>query len=63
MPPAHDDRNASLSISEGTDGTVLLKCHAGCETDEVCRALGIKLRDLFFRQSPSRPGEHRSKGA
>jgi len=27
--PAHEDRQASLSIAEGEDGRVLLKCHAG----------------------------------
>ena len=28
--PAHDDRTPSLSIAQGDDGRVLLKCHAGC---------------------------------
>jgi 5S rRNA maturation endonuclease (ribonuclease M5) len=45
--PAHEDSNASLSISEGTDRRVLLHCHAGCKPDEICRKLGIKLADLF----------------
>ena len=30
--PAHDDSRASLSVAVGDDGTVLLKCFAGCET-------------------------------
>ncbi|GEM_PF-2886310 len=30
--PSHDDRTASLSISEGQDGRVLIHCHAGCGT-------------------------------
>ena len=34
--PAHDDRNPSLSISAGSDGRALLKCHAGCTVDAVC---------------------------
>ncbi len=33
--PAHDDRKPSLSIDEGTDGRALIKCHAGCSTDDV----------------------------
>ena len=28
--PAHDDRNASLSICDSADGKVLVRCHAGC---------------------------------
>ena len=30
--PAHEDRNPSLSISEGDDGRALLFCHRGCKT-------------------------------
>ena len=33
--PAHDDKQPSLSISEGQDGRVLMYCHAGCETLSV----------------------------
>jgi putative DNA primase/helicase len=49
--PAHDDRKASLSVSETDDGIVLLKCHAGCDTDQIVEALGLKLRDLFPEQT------------
>jgi hypothetical protein len=45
--PAHDDRRASLSIAEGDDGTVLVKCHAGCDTAAMLAAVGLKLADLF----------------
>ena len=48
--PAHDDREPSLQISEGTDGRVLLKCFAGCSVDEITQALGIASRDLFPSQ-------------
>ena len=47
--PNHDDRHPSFSITEGSDGRVLLHCHAGCETDEIVAALGLELRDLFAR--------------
>jgi len=47
--PAHDDRNPSLSISEAGDGSVLLKCHAGCTVENIVQVLGIKLTDLFPR--------------
>src|SRR3989344_5592337 len=45
--PAHEDSNPSLSIREGRDGRILLKCHAGCSTEQILAALGLELRDLF----------------
>src|SRR5437899_1361562 len=41
--PAHEDRDASLSIREGTDGRILVHCHAGCPVESVVRALGLKM--------------------
>jgi putative DNA primase/helicase len=49
--PAHDDSHASLSVSAGDDGRVLLRCHAGCETSEIVAALGLRLANLF----PAKP--------
>lgn len=49
--PAHDDRHASLGVTAGDDGRVLLKCHAECDTRRIVAALGIQLGDLF----PERP--------
>jgi len=48
--PNHDDRHASLSVTEGDDGRVLLHCHAGCTPDEIVDALGLQLRDLFAQR-------------
>jgi hypothetical protein len=45
--PAHDDRNPSLSIGQGDDGRVLLKCHAGCPVEAITAAIGVRMRDLF----------------
>lgn len=45
--PAHEDRQASLSIGTGRDGRVLLHCHAGCATEAVVAALGLDLRALM----------------
>jgi hypothetical protein len=56
--PAHEDGNASLSISEGDDGRVLLKCFAGCSTDDIVAAVGLKMADLF----PARPSKPDSNG-
>ena len=44
--PAHDDGEASLSVTEGEEG-ILVKCHAGCETQEVVRSMGLAMKDLF----------------
>ena len=45
--PAHEDRDASLSISVGDDGRTLLHCHAGCALDEILGKVGLQKRDLF----------------
>jgi hypothetical protein len=46
--PAHDDHNPSLGIAVADDGTVLLKCRShGCSADSICKAIGLKLTDLF----------------
>jgi hypothetical protein len=50
--PAHEDRNASLSIGTGDDGRVLLTCHAGCPFDSIVAALGIDPRDTFAESGP-----------
>ena len=45
--PAHEDRRASLSIAEGEDGRALVKCHAGCQADAICAAVGLRVLDLM----------------
>ena len=45
--PAHEDNQASLSVSEGDDEQALLYCFAGCPTAEVVDALGLEWSDLF----------------
>lgn len=49
--PGHQDRNPSLSLSDGDKG-ILLKCWAGCSLDEICNALGIRPADLFYDRQP-----------
>ena len=59
--PAHDDRTPSLTLREVSDGTVLMKCWAGCGAADVVAAVGLDLADLFPPKSdgakPLRPGE------
>ncbi len=45
--PAHPDKNPSLQITETEDGTLLVKCWAGCTTAAVTRAASLEMRDLF----------------
>jgi hypothetical protein len=45
--PAHADKEASLSITTGDDGRVLLKCFAGCPAEDIVKAIGMQLKDLF----------------
>ena len=39
--PAHPDKEASLTITQGNDGKTLLKCHAGCSSESVVLAAGL----------------------
>jgi hypothetical protein len=48
--PAHHDRVNSLSISEGTDGRALIFCHAGCDFEQILKALNLRKRDLFVQR-------------
>jgi putative DNA primase/helicase len=45
--PAHEDRRASLSVTAGEDGTILLYCHAGCAFEDITTRLNVKPADLF----------------
>lgn len=53
--PAHSDQHASLSVSRGNDGRVLLVCHAGCPTLTVLRAAGLTWADVAPGQNGARP--------
>lgn len=52
--PAHDDKTASLCVRDGEKG-IVLKCQAGCDTEAVLGAMGLKMRDLF-REGSTPPG-------
>ncbi len=59
--PAHDDRNASLSLSQADNGSVLMHCFAGCETAEILAAIGLQSCDLFpHRLRPETPEQRRA---
>jgi putative DNA primase/helicase len=50
--PAHDDCNPSLSICDADDGKVLVRCHAGCDQEQVIAAL--RLRGLWVEKANRR---------
>lgn len=52
--PAHDDKTPSLAIKQTDDGTVLLKCWAGCGAADIVHAVGLELKDLFQVQTAHR---------
>ena len=45
--PGHDDKSPSMAIKAGDYNRILLHCFAGCSTEEITGALGLKLTDLF----------------
>lgn len=59
--PAHDDRNTpNLHVGEAGDGSVLLRCFAGCDQARIVSALeerGVRSRDLFARNGDGGAGE------
>lgn len=57
--PVHDDRRPSLSIREAADGQVLIHCFARCRTENVIRAIGLSMSDLFAQTR----GDGRNGGA
>lgn len=58
--PAHDDRTASLCIGTGADGRILVKCQAGCATQDVVKAMGLKMSDLYPEGSkPAASGQRK----
>ena len=58
--PSHADKNASLSLRELDDGRILAHCFAGCGTDEVLGALGLKIEALFPERLQERQSERKT---
>lgn len=49
--PAHNDRHPSLSVSDGTDGKILVRCHTGCDQMAVIETL--RGRGLWPENQPT----------
>ena len=48
------DDDPSLSIDPG-DKRVVMKCFVGCEEEEICAELGIKLSSLYYDRGEGGP--------
>lgn len=48
--PAHGGKSASLAITEGDNGTLLLHCFVGCSVHDILAAIGLQVCDLFVRK-------------
>lgn len=51
--PAHNDKQASLTITKGRKCT-LFHCHAGCTLEDVLSAAGLMKKDTFYDAEPQR---------
>jgi hypothetical protein len=45
--PAHNDKTASLTVSELPDGRVLINCFAGCDTYSILKSVGLDWQDVM----------------
>jgi hypothetical protein len=45
--PSHDDRRPSLGVRELDDGRLLVRCYAGCATEDILAALDLEFADLY----------------
>ena len=64
--PCHDDKTASLSVTEkvsGKDGKrrIYLCCHARCDNKDIMRALGVTPRDLIVDGGDASSGQPREE--
>lgn len=55
--PAHPDKRPSLTITEKSDGMVLIKCWSGCGAAEILDAVGLDYSALY----PERTDDHRGR--
>lgn len=56
--PAHDDGSASLHVSPGTKQPVVMKCHAGCETQDILAAGNVDMKTLLAPRDESNYGKY-----
>lgn len=56
--PAHDDEKRSLSIGLSANGEkILINCFAGCSTEDIVSAMGMKMSNLFIGDKSYKHGK------
>lgn len=45
--PAHNDKTASLVITDNGDGRILINCFAGCDTYSILQSVGLDWADVM----------------
>lgn len=60
--PNHNDRKPSLSVGRGDEGQVLLKCHAGCNVEDIVAAMGLTMSDLYPDRNQKDSGRRQRSG-
>jgi len=53
--PAHEDDVASLQVSEGNDGRILMHCKAGCTFFSIVDSMGAEMSEMFGDDSHKEP--------
>lgn len=51
--PCHRDSTPSLSVGMGKDGKIVLKCFAGCSTEDIVWSMNLQMKDLFADVAPA----------
>jgi hypothetical protein len=58
--PAHEDNSPSLSLGYGTKHPVILTCFAGCDPDDILKAIGLEWKDLSAPRDEDRKRQGKS---
>ncbi len=59
----YGDRSAGLHVTMTDGGTVLIRCHAGCDHRDILRAVGYTPKDLYPDTPERRRAQRRASRA
>ncbi|MBQ2700427.1 MAG: DUF927 domain-containing protein [Clostridia bacterium] len=68
--PGHNDKKASLAVSQGENGGIVMHCLAGCQVQDILDRLNLTMKDLCppretqpARKAPKAAAENKPKAA